>query len=47
MTAEDEAKQLDSVTDRVQDTELDASKVNAIYCLLLSVCCLVFVVCCL
>jgi len=26
MTTEDEAKQLDSVTDRVQETELDASR---------------------
>ena len=28
MTAEDEAKQLDSVTDRVQEKELDASRAN-------------------
>ena len=28
MTAEQEAKQLDSVTDRVQETELDASRSN-------------------
>ena len=28
MTAEEEAKQLDSVTDRVQETELDASRSN-------------------
>ena len=28
MTAEDEAKQLDSVTDRVQEQELDASRAN-------------------
>lgn len=28
MTAEDEAKQLDSVTDRVQEAELDASRAN-------------------
>jgi hypothetical protein len=28
MTAEDEAKQLDSVTDRVQEQELDESKAN-------------------
>ena len=28
MTAEEEAKQLDSVTDRVQEKELDASRAN-------------------
>mmetsp|Transcript_15876 Transcript_15876/g.24032 ORF Transcript_15876/g.24032 Transcript_15876/m.24032 type:complete len:93 (+) Transcript_15876:76-354(+) len=28
MTAEEEAKQLDSVTDRVQETELDESRSN-------------------
>lgn len=28
MTAEEEAKQLDSVTDNVQETALDATKVN-------------------
>jgi len=28
MTAQDEAKQLDSVTDRVQEKELDASRAN-------------------
>lgn len=28
MTAEDEAKQLDSVTDQVKETELDSSRAN-------------------